>query len=52
MSCHIFFFAKKGLWNDDVGAARGTVVQEIQPEVGFKTSDFVVEEKDVEGGLP
>ena len=38
------FHACKGLSNlsnDDVGAARGTVFQEIRPGAGFKTGDFV-----------
>ena len=40
-SIFLFFFACKGLSNDDVGAARGTVFQEIRPGVGFETGDFV-----------
>ena len=44
LSSHIFMFAKKGLSNDDVGAARGTTVfQKIRPGAGFKTVDFVEE---------
>ena len=35
------FHVCKGLSKDDVGAARGTVFQEIRPEAGFKTGDFV-----------
>ena len=42
-------FACKGLSNDDVGGARGTVLKEIRPGAGFKTGDFV---KEVLGGLP
>ena len=37
------FHACKGLSNDYVGAAWGTVVQGIQPGVGIKTGDFVKE---------
>ena len=37
------FHACKSLSNDYVGVARGTVLQEIQPGVGFKTGDFVKE---------
>ena len=33
----------KGLSNDDVGAARGAVFQEIRPGAGFRTGDFVNE---------
>ena len=33
----------EGLSNDDVGVARGIVFQEIRPEAGFKTGDFVKE---------
>ena len=43
------FLVCKGLSNDDVGRARGTVFQDIQPGAGFKTGDFV---KDRLGGLP
>ena len=39
----------KGLSNDDVGVATGTVLQEIRPGAGFKTDDFVKENL---GGLP
>ena len=39
----------KGLSNDDVGTARGTVFREIRPGVGFKTGEFVEEKL---GGLP
>ena len=39
----IRFHVRKGLSNDDVGAARDTVVQEIRPGAGFKTGDFVNE---------
>ena len=35
------FHACKGLSNDDIGAARGTVFQEIRPGAGFKTGHFV-----------
>ena len=38
-----YFFVRKGLSNDDVGVARGTVSQEIRPDTGFKTGDFVEE---------
>ena len=37
------------LSNDDVGAERDTVFQEIRPGAGFKTGDFV---KENSGGLP
>ena len=37
------FFVCKGLSNDDVGGARGTILEEIQPGAGFKTGDFVKE---------
>ena len=37
------FHVCKGLSNDDVGAARGTIFQEIRPGAGFKTGDFVKE---------
>ena len=37
------FFACKGLSNSDVGAATGTVFQEIRAGVGFKTGVFVKE---------
>ena len=43
------FLLSKGLLNDDVGVARGTVFQEIRPGAGFKTSDSVQEKL---GGLP
>ena len=45
----IFFFVCKGLSNDDVGGARGTVFREIQLESGFKTGDSINEKL---GGLP
>ena len=37
------FHACKGLSNDYVGAAWGTVFQEIRPDAGFKTGDFAEE---------
>ena len=37
------FHVRKGLSNDDVGAARGTIFQETRPGAGFKTGDFVQE---------
>ena len=43
------FHACKGLSNDDAGAARGTVFQEVRPGAGFETGDFV---KETLGGLP
>ena len=43
------FFVCKGLSNDDVGAARSTVFQEVRPGAGSKTGDFVKEKL---GGLP
>ena len=48
-SSPIFLCAKKGLSNDDVGVARGTLFREIWPGAGFKTGDFVKEKM---GGLP
>ena len=39
----MFLFAKKGLSNDDVEVARGTVFQEVRPGAGFKTGEFVKE---------
>ena len=39
----------KGLSNDDVGMAIGTVVQEIRPGAGFETGDFVKERLGGEG---
>ena len=33
----------KGLSNDDVGVARGAVLQELRPGAGFKTGGFVEE---------
>ena len=44
-----YFLVCKGLSNDDVGAARGSVFQEIRPGAGFKTVGFVEEKL---GGLP
>ena len=38
-----FFLVFKGLSDDDLGAARGAVLQEIRPGAGFKTGDFVEE---------
>ena len=38
-----FMLAKKGLSNDDVRLARGTVFQETRPGAGFKTGDFFEE---------
>ena len=35
------FHVCKGLSNDDVGAAKGTVLQEMRLGAGFKTGDFV-----------
>ena len=37
------FLGCKGLSNDDIEVARGTVFQEIRPGVGFKTGGFVKE---------
>ena len=44
-SLNIFMFAPKGSSNDDVGAARDTVFQEIRPGAGFKTGDDFVKAK-------
>ena len=35
-----FLVCIKGLSNDQVGVARGTVPQQIRPGVGFKTVHF------------
>ena len=43
------FGSWKGLSNDDVGVARGTVFKEIWPWAGYNTSDFVQEKLE---GLP
>ena len=48
LSSRIFLCAKKGLSNDDVGVARGSVFQALRPGAGFKTGDFVGEKL---GGL-
>ena len=37
------FLVCEGLSTDDVGVARGTVLQEIRPCAGFKTDHFVKE---------
>ena len=42
-SIHTNCFVCKGLSNDDVGAERGTVFQEIRPGAVFKTGGFVKE---------
>ena len=34
----IYFLDCKGLWNDDVGGARGTRFQQIRPGAGFATN--------------
>ena len=39
----MYFLVCEGLSNDDVGVARGTVFQEVWPEAGLKTGDFVKE---------
>ena len=39
----IYFLVCKGLSNDGVGVARGTVFQEARPGAGFTTGDFVKE---------
>ena len=44
LSSCIFLFAIK-LSNDDVGAARSTVFQEIRPRAGFTTNGDFVKEK-------
>ena len=41
-SCSLAINSER-LWNDGVGVARGTVLQEIRPGAGFKTGDFVKE---------
>ena len=45
----MYFLGRKGLSNDDIEVAAGTVLQEIRPGAGFKTGDFV---KETLGGLP
>ena len=45
----MYFLCRQGLSNDCVEVALGTVFQEIRPEAGFKTGDFVKEKL---GGLP
>ena len=49
-SC-ISLLLQRGLSNADVGAASGTVLQEIRPGAGFKTGDFVKEELDQGYGI-
>ena len=49
ISSLVFLLAKKGLSNDDVSVARGTVFEEIRPGAAFETGDFVEEKL---GGLP
>ena len=44
-----YFLGCKGLLDDGVGVAKGTVFQKIRPGAGFKTGDFVEEKL---GGLP
>ena len=44
-----WYFVCKGLSIDDVGASMDDVSQEIRPEAGFETGDFVGEKL---GGLP
>ena len=39
----MYFLVFKGLSNDDIEAARGTVFREMRPGTGFKTGDFVIE---------
>ena len=39
-----YFPVCKGLSNDDIGVARGTVILETRTEAGVKTSEFVNEE--------
>ena len=38
-----YFAVCEGRSNDDVGVARGTVFQKLQPGAGFKTGDFIKE---------
>ena len=45
----MYFLVCKGLSNDDVRVARGTVFQEVRLRAGFKTDDFA---KKKLGGLP
>ena len=45
----ICYVVCKGISNDDVRVARGTVFQEVRPRAGFKTGDSVKEKL---GGLP
>ena len=39
----MYFLGGKGLSNDDIEGAGGTVYLEIRPGAGFKTGDFVKE---------
>ena len=39
----IYFLVCKVLSNDGVWVARGNVFQEVRPEAGFETGDFVKE---------
>ena len=45
----VYVLVCKGLSDDDVGVAWGTVSEEIRPAAGVKTSDLVIEKI---GGLP
>ena len=40
---YMYFIVGKGLSNDDVGAATGTVFQEVRPGSWFRNRDFVKE---------
>ena len=46
---NVCFLLCKGLSNDDVGVARGTVLQEVRPGIGFESGDFFEEKW---GGVP
>ena len=42
-SIFMYCLVCRGLWNDDVGMARGATFQDIPPGGGVKTGDFVKE---------
>ena len=45
----MYILVFKGLSNDEVGGARGTILEEVWPGAGFKTGDSVQETL---GGVP
>ena len=44
-----YILVREGLSIDDVGVAKGTVLEEMRPRAAFKSGDFV---KKTLGGLP